>query len=285
MAHPYESKRGSTVSHDRVSKITHGAASSTAKIHRASGGRVHSDEAQDKKLISKMIKQSEAKEVEGEKSPRRADRVERKKGGRVNGKGSSVHINIISPPATPPAGLAGPGPMPMPPGPPPGGPPPMPPGGAGPMPPRPPGGPMGPGMAGSGPSGIPGMVPRASGGRVAGTLKGTFDEGVRNGTQVQHDPGKNQKMLKPAPAKRATGGGVDLSKEKRPDQNKGQGPTVENERGLAFPGGSMKERSERATGGKVGKPEASKGVASATKLPGGAGGGLGRLAKIRKYGP
>lgn len=228
MAHPFESMKNDQISKSRVSKITHGAASASPKTYRASGGRVHPDEAQDKKLISKMIKKAELGEVKGEKSPRRADRVERKKGGRV--KGASVNINVISAPsATPPggAGMLPPGPPPMPPG-------------AGPVPPRPPmGGPMAPGLAGSGPSGIPGMMPRATGGRVKSGP--AWEEGKKNGTPVEHDPAKGPEML-----------------------------------ASAYP--------KRAAGGKIGKLNASQGVDPATKLPGGAGGGLGRLAKAHRYG-
>jgi hypothetical protein len=84
------------------------------------------------------------------------------------------------------------------------------------------------------------MMPRASGGR---TVKSgpAWDEGRKNGTQVQHDPGKNDKK----------------------DMNR---PRV-----VSFMAG--------------GRVEAKQGVAKATKLPGGAGGGEGRLSKIKKYGP
>lgn len=95
----------------------------------ARGGKVHSDAAQDKKLIKKMIRQEERKE--GEKYAR---------GGKV--KKPSVEINILQgggPPSstsTPAALPAAPGPAPM-----------LPMPGGGPMPPpMPPPGPPGPGM-------------------------------------------------------------------------------------------------------------------------------------------
>jgi len=221
MSHPYQSHKNHQVSKSRVSKITHGSASAKPKIHRATGGRVPDTEVQ------------HAAKIEGEAMPHRADRPARKKGGRV--KGASVNINVISAPSAAP-GVPGAGPG-MPPGPPPmapagpppgvmaGGPPGMPPG----M--RPPDAP---------PSGLPPMPGRKSGGRVKSGP--AWSEGLENGTPVEHDPGKNQKLLKPSP------------------------------------------KPKRATGGKVGKLNAPQGVDPATKLPGGAGGGLGRLAKARKYG-
>lgn len=130
-------------------------------------------------------------------------------------------------------------------------PPPMPPGPPpGAMVPPPPAGPppglppgAGPGMP---PGGAPPMPPmRAKGGAVR-------SKGMDVGTKVQHDKGKND--LKDIGRKRvvtfATGGGV-----------------------VSF----------KAGGGRVGRLEAPQGVAPATKLPGGAGGGKGRLAKAREY--
>jgi len=114
---------------------------------RAKGGKVHPDEAEDKKLISKMIKSDDK-------------RHERADGGRVGkGKGKTTVNVIVSPQGggqQPPQRV--PVPVPVPQGPPPGAgaPPPggMPPGGAPPM--------------GGGAMPPPGMMGRKAGGRVAG---------------------------------------------------------------------------------------------------------------------
>lgn len=160
MAHPYHMHREHQVSHRRVSpllkaepsgatkhanspafsKVTsktaaesHNRISGNSSPKRyARGGKVkHSDEAEDRKLITKMLKEHESKEGEGYA-----------RGGRT--KGNTTNIIIASQPKEAPTP---PMPMALPPGPPPGGPP------MGP----PPGGPP------------PGMPMRASGGRVEGT--------------------------------------------------------------------------------------------------------------------
>lgn len=221
MAHPYASHRQHSVERSRVSRMAKGY---------ATGGAVHPDEKEDKALVRKMVKRKALK-VEGDQPRHRADRAARKKGGRVN-KGK-VTVNVITGGQPPAAGVAMAPPMAppvaaLPPGPPPGGPPP------GAM--MPPGGP---------PPDMP-MPPRAHGGRTykkggrVGVNAGTkvFEEGRRSGTQVSHDPGKN-----------------DLK-----DMNRPKPITYK-------------------TGGKV---EAPMGVAAATKLPGGAGGGEGRLAKAHR---
>lgn len=78
---------------------------------------------------------------------------------------------------------------------------------------------------------------------------GVKSKGMKVGTKVQHDPAHMEvgKMSRPRVVTFATGGGV-----------------------VSF----------RARGGRI---EASDAVAPATKLPGGAGGGKGRLAKARAY--
>lgn len=224
MAHPYESSKAHKVEKERVSHI----------LGRASGGRIGRTEAPKTagKRSAGSVKDTMA--IEGEGTTRRADRVQRAKGGRV-GKGKqtvNVIVNAAPPPDQGPPPMMPPPPAMMPPpGPPPGGPPMMPPPGAGGPPP----------MGGAGPAaGLGPLPPRAAGGRAY--ARGGAVPPVKNtGTKVQHDKGKN-----------------DLDE-------LGRGKPI-----------------TYATGGAV---ESKQGVASATKLPGGAGGGKGRLAKIQKYGP
>ena len=141
--------------------------------HFKRGGKVHDDEAADRKLFGKMIKEHEgAEKPEGKKAGGRLDKYAR--GGAAKKKhGNHVNIAIINGkghPDAPPAMAAPPGGLPMPPPKPPmGGPPGLPPG-------LPPGG---PGMA---PPGMkpPGMMKRGGrtfkrGGKVhmtAGSLTG-----------------------------------------------------------------------------------------------------------------
>lgn len=234
MAHPHHEHRQSKIEKSRVSHLTKGY---------ATGGAVHSDEAEDKKLVRKMVRK-QALKVDGSKPKHRADRAARKKGGRVNGK---TTVNVIVPPSTP-GPMAGMAPMP---------PTPMAapaPAMAPPMPPHPP---MG------APAGGPAPMPmRKRGGRVNEGSK-VYEEGVRAGTQISHDPGKN-----------------DLK-----DMNRGKPVTYRK-------GGSVC----RATGGKVEAPQKRESTAPAFRggptehpkkggmsphLPGGAGGGKARLTKAR----
>lgn len=159
MAHPHAEHRQHKVEKSRVSHITRGY---------ASGGAVHSDEKQDRKLFGKMIREHDG-EPEGKKGKRRADRVTRAKGGRV--KKGATHVNVIVN-----GGDKQPVPVPVPvPAPAMAGPPPDPP-----MPP----------VAGLGgpPPGMPPMPPRARGGSVKSGP--AYEEGKRLGTHVQHSDGK-----------------------------------------------------------------------------------------------
>lgn len=167
--HSHHAHRAHKVSKSRVKHIMHG--------HKRGGGVHHDDEAADRKLFNKLIKEHHAKEhkVEGHASGGRLDKYAR--GGKTKGgKGkhhTQVNIAVVSPhggvggspspSGASPAGLGlpggGPPRPPMPPGPPPGA---MPPGG-------PPGMPPGMGMK------PPGMMKR--GGKVTGQ-KGGADTGV-----------------------------------------------------------------------------------------------------------
>lgn len=222
MSHPHHEHRQHKVERERVKHITKGY---------AHGGAVHADEKADMKLIKHSVKKSALK-AHGDKPKHRADK--RARGGRTKKKGTTV--NIINAPSHPQPGM--PPMMPHPPmAPPPGPPPAMPPAAAPPMAPRP----MAP---------PPGMPMRASGGRVKSGP--TYKEGIKNGTQVEHMPGKLD--------------GKDVGRRKPVTYKTG---------------GAVKPRlvSFYAYGGKVESP---KGVAPATKLPGGSGGGEGRLAKERR---
>jgi hypothetical protein len=166
MGHPFREHRQHKVEKSRVSHIAHGYK------HRASGGRVHDDEAEDRALFHKMMKETKA--PEGKKAKHRRDRVTRAKGGRVKGKGHT-HVNVI---------VNGGGKEPMPIPVPAGGPPMPPPAIAAPPPAGPP--PVA-GLGGAPPPGMP-MPPRARGGKVKSGP--AWKEGVRNGTQPQHSDGK-----------------------------------------------------------------------------------------------
>lgn len=223
MAHPYESRRDHKVQKDRVSHIL--------KEHRAHGGaaEAHPHARKDRKLLKELL----ADHPEGDAAKRRADRPHRASGGRVKPKANNVTVVVNSAPPAEPAmpPLAGP-PM-LPPGPPPGAPP---------MPPGPPAGPPPGAMAGLGP-----MPPRARGGRAyatGGAVKTAkpgpaWNEGRKNGTQVSHDPGKNdlKDLGRGKPITYATGGAVEA-----PKGSKGMGPKFS---GGAGGGEARLEKAER----------------------------------------
>jgi hypothetical protein len=241
--HPFHEHRQTKKEHSRVGHITKGY---------KSGGAVKSI---GKKALSLHKDEHKALHAEGHESKHRMDRPKRAKGGRVGKKGNSKTIVNVITGGHPAAGAPPPGP-PMVPPPPvgvaPGG---MPPPSA-PRPPMP-----GPGMP---PPGGPPMPMRAKGGRVqtpAGTgvapasstakdNRGSpvFNASLRAGTKVSHTDGKDD--------------GKDI----------GRGRVV------TFASGG-KVKSFYARGGKVESPD---GVAPATKLPGGGGGGEARLVKAHR---
>lgn len=293
MAHPYHEHKQHKVEHRRVAHIAHG------HKHRASGGRVHEEEAGEHKG-----RHEESREIEGKKARHRHDRVMRAKGGRV--KKGATHVNVIvnggdKHPSAPPAMMAPPPMAPSPPAPPVaglGGPPPgMPPGGPG----GPP--PMLPPRARGGPVEAPktmkpyrkgGHAHRAAGGPVEAPEHGhtkyrahggaaksgpAWEEGKHAGTPVQpsdalsvtkKNMGRGRQVTFNAGGRavsfRAHGGGIkDDSLKLHAKEHK-----------------AMKsEGIMRARGGPI---ESTYKVDPATKLPGGGGGGAGRRAKIHKYG-
>ena len=270
MAHPFQEHKQHKVERSRVAKMTKGY---------ASGGGVHSDEAADVKLIKAKVKKT-ALRMDGGAVKHRMDK--RARGGRTKAKKGTT-VNIINSPQHPPAPPMMPPPgMGMPPRPPMAGPP-MPPPGAPPMPPggaMPPGGPMMPPRPGMPP---PGMPMRARGGRIKDGA--AWNEGLKNGTQVQHADGKSdgKDIGRGKVVTFKTGGGVIKT-------FRAGGGGVGQTSGSAGPGVSYtptyKRTKEplapdvkRAMGGRA---EAPKGVESASKLPGGAGGGEARLAKEKR---
>lgn len=162
MAHPFHEHKQHKVEKQRVGHITRGY---------ASGGAVRHEEAEEAESTAKRAKRG-GMMAEGKKAKHRHDRMPRAKGGRAKGKGAT-HVNVIiggQKDNTPPM------PVPVP-----AGGPPMPPPGMGAMAPHPPIGSPPPG-AGAVP-----MIPRKKGGRVKSGP--AYDEGKRNGTQVQHSDG------------------------------------------------------------------------------------------------
>lgn len=179
-------------------------------------------------------------------------RLHRASGGRTK-KSAPVTVNVITqsapqqppaPPMPPPEAMA---PPPPPPGPPPGGPPP----GA---------------MAGGPP---PGMPMRASGG-------GVKSKGMKVGTKVQHSPAHEEvgKLNRPRVVTFKTGGGV-VSFKAGGGAVKSEGKEPQ-PGDLYTPDQVKRLETQRASGGRIYSPE--KG-GMGPKLPGGAGGGEGRLKK------
>lgn len=254
MSHPMNKFRQSNVERARVKNI----------VGRAAGGKVHSDAEQDKKLIRQMIGKSLG-DIGGVKAKMRMDRPMRAAGGKVGGAGkkATTVVNVITggaaaaPPPPPPPMMPPPGPM--------AGPPPAPPMG-------PPPGAMGPPPGAGGPPMEPPMPMRARGG-------GVKSKGMDVGTKVQHDKGKNDlgDINRPRVVTFATGGGVVSFKA-------GGGAVTH---GTVKPamqpmGGGVYTTSDKKTADAY-KRASGGGVAAATKLPGGAGGGLARLAKRKQY--
>jgi hypothetical protein len=118
------------------------------------------------------------------------------------------------------------------------------------------------------------MPMRARGGGVKAV-------GLDVGTKVSHKPGKNDldDMNRKRVVTFATGGGV-KSFHARVPLPKPRPAGQEPQPGDLYSPDQVKVL-ERAKGGPIYSP--AKGVAAATKLPGGAGGGKGRLAKRNKY--
>ena len=174
MSHPHHEHRDHKVQHRRVAHITKGY---------AHGGAVHSDEAEDRKMVRGMVKKTALK-VDGHHARHRADKPHRARGGRTSKKGGKTVVNVIAGGGHPGAAA------PMMAGPPPAAPAQMPPPA---MPPRPMPGPMMP--PGGAPGLPPGMPPRKAGGRAfkhGGRVADgpAWKDGLRDGTQVQHTDGK-----------------------------------------------------------------------------------------------
>ena len=281
--HPYHAHRQGKVEHRRVGHITKGY---------AAGGAVHSDAAEDRKMVKAMVRPGSLKEYGGA-SKHRADRA---RGGRTKKHHGKTIVNVITGshggPTAPPGLAAGAGPVPPSPmaGP---APPPM-------MPPRPP---MGAGPGGP-PMPPPGLPMRAKGGRV-GATKGdgtkpapvsatgasgrTWESSKRLGTHVTHTDGKGdgKDIGRGKVVTYAKGGKVgfgDPAGQKVPKE--GESPTgsgVAGRRLVKFwAGGSVGKKA----GGAVG-PLYSRNAPMGPEFEGGAGGGEARLEKAarakRKY--
>jgi hypothetical protein len=295
--HPFAHHRQHAVEKRRASHITKGY---------ASGGGVHSDEAQDRKLFHKMMKDHDH-HAEGKKAKHRRDKVARAKGGRVGnrkGKGST-HVNVIvghqtpTPPGMPAAPAMAMPPPAMPPGPPPG-PPPGLGGGPGLPPGLPPGAGAGPPMrARGGPIESPkNMKPYAKGGKTCRARGGPISSDGPDAkplTAKQLRAGRARGGPIEAPNRehmtyRAKGGGVKSGPAW--DEGKKAGTPVQPSEALSVTKKNMNRGKvvSFATGGGVvsfrargGPIESTKKVDPATKTMGGGGGGLGRRMKAKKY--
>ena len=225
--------------------------SRVGKISRgyAKGGAVANPNEAAKRSLKKAGVSTKILERDGgSKSKFRMDRPGRKKGGRV--KNAKTVVNVITAPPHPGVGA-----MPPPPMPPAGGPPMLPPMAKPPMMPPPGAGgpPMGPPPGGMSPGPVPPM--RKRGGRV----------GVNDGTKV-FNHSRKEALEDP--------GFHDKGKSDKPsDLNRPRVVTFRHGGGIA----------KFKAGGRVKGPTEHKGgVAPATKLPGGSGGGEGRLAKAKR---
>ena len=241
MGHPYKQFRGNKVASARAGELLKGYTGSVP-------------EATPSKKLARVGISKSGMDMDDEPIARRAS------GGRVGKKAGPVTVNVITqsapqqppaPPMPPPAAMAPP-PPPPPPGPPPGGPP--------------------PGAMAGGPGGMPPMMGRKHGGAVK-------SKGMKVGTKVQHDNAHMEvgKLNRPRVVTFKTGGGVVSFKAgggavKAPD---GKEPQPGD---LYSPEQVKRLETQRATGGRIYAPE--KG-GMGPRLPGGAGGGEGRLKKTR----
>ncbi len=301
MSHPFDEHRQTKVEHSRVGHIT--------KAYAKGGAVKHSDEKQDRKLVKSMI--DKAIHPEGKKAKHRMDRPHRAKGGRVKKGNAKTIVNVITG-GHPAAGAVPPGPPMVPPPAPPMGVAPA--GMAPPMGAKPP---MMPPPGAGGPPGMPmrakgGRIRKADGGDVSDA---TREEGKnRLGRQMNYDRAQGRKWqdVDMADAKnidylvrrdrakggrvqtpsgsgtaedsgtsRKTGGSPVFNASTRNgtqvshDDGKGDLKDIGRGKPITFKSGG-RVRHFYAKGGKVESPE---GIAPATKMPGGGGGGKGRLFK------
>ena len=274
--HPYHAHKQHKVERSRVSRLTKGY---------AGGGAV---KGLVKKVLSAHKAEHEALHAEGKESKHRMDRPHRAKGGRVGKpkKNAATIVNVITgghpgggaapPPMAPPMG-AGIAPAAMPP----------------PMAAKPP---MMPPPGASGPP--PGMPLRAKGGRINRDDGGTVFPGGRDDPYRAARP-PNQSLRDAAtrgvkdydgpttrnhaaPIQKAKGGavkskGMHVGTPVQHDTGKNDLADMNRKRVVSFQtGGGVRTF---MAGGRVESPD---GVAKATRLPGGGGGGEARLAKAHR---
>lgn len=262
MAHPFNHHRVHKVEKRRV-----GGHLSAYDHHGrqafAHGGAVHDDAAEDAKQIRKMVKPA-ALRMHGGNAKHRADK--RARGGRTKHKGAKTVVNVIAghhpatppmvppmaPPAAPPMAAAPPAPRPM-----------VPPPGAG-----------APGLPGAGPP-----MMRKHGGSVNAKSGPGWTESMDNRkpfvskSQTNKDDGKDIGRGKPITYKK--GGAVKRDSGGAVHESQHQSQVAEGMKGRKA--GGRIEAPKKTFAAKNEAPKAAKAITP--HLPGGSGGGLGRLKK------